>query len=86
MQVCCTNVLPQGISLPGVRNLAKTIRVLRMYMPCRLLETLFMTTVKLEAPMSGSVAEQHRNQLAEDAKALTAEHNLRELERMHISK
>lgn len=45
-----------------------------------------MTTVKLEAPMSSAAAEQHKTQLAEDAKILTAEHNLRELERLHLSK
>lgn len=45
-----------------------------------------MTTVKLEAPMTSAVAEQHKKQLAEDAKTLTAEHNLRELERLQLSK
>ena len=45
-----------------------------------------MTVVKLEAPMTSAAAEQHKNQLAEDARTLTAEHNLRELEQLQLCK
>ena len=45
-----------------------------------------MTTVKLESPMTGAVAEQHKSQLAEDARTLIAEHNLRELEQLQLCK
>jgi len=51
---------------------------------CRLIETLFMTSVKLEAPMSGPAADQHRQQLALDARDLMAERNLAELKAMGL--
>lgn len=45
-----------------------------------------MTTVKLDAPVSGKAAECHKAQMAEDAKSLTAEHNLRMLEGLQLAK
>lgn len=57
-----------------------------MKLDCRLLDSLFMTTVKLEAPLSGASLEEHMAQMAEDAGTLTAEHNLRILERLQVSR
>jgi hypothetical protein len=43
-----------------------------------------MSSVKLDAPMSGPAADQHRQQLALDALDLMAEKNLAELEAMEL--
>jgi len=49
-------------------------------LPFRLVEKLFLTSVKLEAPKSGPAAEQHQQQLARDALDIMAEKNLAILE------